>query len=234
MKVLGIDTSSDVCGVSIVENETTICSIDLNTGHTHSENLMPSIAKAFEDSNLSLKDIDLIACDIGPGSFTGIRIGIATAKAFVDSLDIPCVGINSLEVLAYKSKHQKLNNIETICSIIDCKNDNCYFAIYESRNNEINCIFEPTASTVEDMLNTLTSFNNVLFIGDGAVAYKTIIQNSLPNATFSDDNEISSYDLCISGLTHYLAFGKTSLLPLYLKKPQAERQFEEKQKGEIN
>ena len=89
MKILSIDTASDICGVSILDNNNLICNLDSNTGRTHSENLMPFIDLAFKKSNICLKDIDLLVCDKGPGSFTGIRIGIATVMAFKDSLNIP-------------------------------------------------------------------------------------------------------------------------------------------------
>ena len=85
MKILSIDTASNICGVSILEDNKLICNLDTDTGRTHSENLMPMIEQAFNKTNLSLKNIDLITCDIGPGSFTGIRIGVATTKAFNDS-----------------------------------------------------------------------------------------------------------------------------------------------------
>ena len=101
MKILSIDTASDVCGVSILNDTNLICKLDQITGRTHSEKLMPFIENAFLKSNLSLDNIDLLICDIGPGSFTGIRIGVATTMAFHDSLDIPCIGISSLECLAF-------------------------------------------------------------------------------------------------------------------------------------
>ena len=92
--------------------------------------------------NLTLKDIDLLVSDIGPGSFTGIRIGVATCKAFSDSLNIPTVGVSSLEVLAYSIKKESL-----ICSTIDCKNDNCYFALYELKDEKYNILENPCAKT---------------------------------------------------------------------------------------
>ena len=78
MKILSIDTSSNICGVSILKNDNLICNLDSNTGKTHSENLMPMINNALTITSLQVKDFDLIVCDIGPGSFTGIRIGVAT------------------------------------------------------------------------------------------------------------------------------------------------------------
>ena len=124
LKILCIDTSSKLCSVAILENTTLINKLELDNGLTHSETLMPLIKELLEKNNLSLKDINLLVSDIGPGSFTGIRIGVATCKAFSDSLNIPCVGISSLEVLAYNSKNDGI-----ICSTIDCKNDNLIFEI---------------------------------------------------------------------------------------------------------
>lgn len=91
MKILSIETSSNLCGVAILDDTTILKEISLDNGLTHSETLMPIIKEAFDSLNLDLKDIDLIVCDKGPGSFTGIRIGVATAKAFSDSFDIPAV-----------------------------------------------------------------------------------------------------------------------------------------------
>ena len=104
MKILCIDTSSKLCSVAILENNALINKLELDNGLTHSETLMPLIKELLEKSNISLKDIELLISDIGPGSFTGIRIGVATCKAFSDSLNIPCIGISSLEVLAYNEK----------------------------------------------------------------------------------------------------------------------------------
>ena len=96
MKILSIDTSSNICAAAILEDTTLLKELSQNNGLTHSVNLMPMIQELFSSLNLSLKDIDLIVCDKGPGSFTGIRIGIATAMGFSDSLNIQTIGISSL------------------------------------------------------------------------------------------------------------------------------------------
>ncbi len=238
MKILSIDTTSNICGVSILENTKLICSLDTNTGRTHSENLMPMIKEAFTKSNLTLQDINLITCDIGPGSFTGIRIGVSTAKAFGDSLNIPCIGINSLEVLAYNIKDDIQEN-EFICSIIDCKNDNCYFAFYEKKNSVLENLIEPQAESIETCLAILKSYcedtlenPSLYFVGDGSDIYKTAIQKVYKHANFAanDSNLINSYSLGIAGFDNYKSRANTKeVLPLYLKKPQAQRQLEEKQ-----
>ena len=101
MKILSIDTSSNLCAVAVLENTNLIKENILNDTKNHSERIMPVIAQTLEEANLRLADIDLIVCDKGPGSFTGIRIGVATVMSFVDSLNLPAIGITSLEALAY-------------------------------------------------------------------------------------------------------------------------------------
>lgn len=215
MKILCIDTSSKLCGVGIFENKKLIDKIELNNGLTHSETLMPILKQILEKNSLVLKDFDLIAVDIGPGSFTGIRIGVATAKAFSDSLTIPCVGIDSLEILAYQIKEPSI-----VCSAIDCKNDNCYFALYELRNNEYVILEAPSAKTkqeVTDLLDSKYSNKEIKFVGD-AFSSKSLF------------NHLSVENLNLAALKKFTRnnFHGEEILPLYLKKSQAERQLEEK------
>ena len=240
MKILSIDTASNVCGVSILDNTNLICNLDTNTGRTHSENLMPMINEAFIKTNLQLKDMDLIVCDIGPGSFTGIRIGVATTKAFQDSLSIPCVGISSLEALAYNVKNN-LNEKDVVCSIIDCKNDNCYFALFEMKNGSLETLIEPQAESVESALAIIKSYiedtlenPSITFVGDGSEVYNDEIKAVFKDAKFADskDNILNSYSLALAGLDIFNSgMDIKEVLPLYLKKPQAQRQLEEKMRN---
>lgn len=218
MKILCIDTSSTLCSVAILEDTTLINKLELNNGLTHSETLMPLIKELLEASNLSLKDINLLVSDIGPGSFTGIRIGVATCKAFSDSLNIPCVGISSLEVLAYNTKNDGI-----ICSTINCKNDNCYFALYELFDGNYTVLEEPCAKTVAEVLeilNTNYSDKQITFVGDG-------IPSSSTNCYLDVEK------LGIAGYKKFISNNNVGeeILPLYLKKPQAQRQLEEKLKN---
>lgn len=224
MKILSIDTASNICGVSILENDKLICSLDKNTGRTHSENLMPMIDEIFKKTHLSLKDINLIVCNIGPGSFTGIRIGVATTKAFSDSLNIPCIGVNSLESLAYNEK-QNLNNGDIIFSIIDCKNENCYYSVYEFNNNQYKEIFSPNSDSIDNLKNLEKEISNkkVIFIGDGVDVYKKQLISIFPKAIFSKNNLLNSYNLGLCGFNKYNNNNFNEVMPLYLKKPQAQR-----------
>lgn len=152
MKILAVDTSSKLCSVAILEDKNLIKKLELDNGLTHSETLMPLIQQLLNECSLSLNNINLLVSDIGPGSFTGIRIGVSSCKAFSDSLNIPCVGISSLEVLAYN-----IQNDGIICSTIDCKNNNCYFALYELNSGNYNVLIEPCAKSVNDVLDLLNS-----------------------------------------------------------------------------
>ena len=228
MKILAIDTSSKLCSVAILEDTNLIKKIELDNGLTHSETLMPLIQQLLKECNLTLKNIDLLVSDIGPGSFTGIRIGVSTCKAFSDSLNIPCVGISSLEVLAYNIKQEKI-----ICSTIDCKNDNCYFALYELKNGIYNVLQEPCAMSVNDVLNLLnTHYSNtsISFVGDGISNEKlhNFLDNNINLSKF--DSYLNVENLGIVGYKKFVNQNKIGedILPLYLKKPQAQIQLEEK------
>ena len=236
MKILAIDTSSKICGVTIVENEKVLIKLINDDEKTHSVKLMPMIDKAFKDTNLSLDDISLLACCIGPGSFTGVRIGIATIKAFSDVKNIPVVGITSLESLAYNVK-QISKPTSLICSLIDAKNENVYCGLYNFSNNfnYANIFAENIDITISKIINVINEkqFTDVIFVGDGSKIYKEKLENSLKNSIFATENDDVQNIISIANI----AFNKynsgeygnsSSLSPIYLKKSQAEREFEEK------
>lgn len=237
MKILAVDTSSKLCSVAILEDKNLIKKLELDNGLTHSETLMPLIQQLLNEYSLSLNNIDLLVSDIGPGSFTGIRIGVSSCKAFSDSLNIPCVGISSLEVLAYN-----IQNDGIICSTIDCKNNNCYFALYELNSGNYNVLIEPCAKSVNDVLDLLNSqyYNKCIsFVGDGIPSEKlhSIYDNNADSEV--TQNIISSYlnveNLGTAGYKKFINNKKIGeeILPLYLKKPQAQIQLEEKLKAKI-
>ena len=246
MKILSIDTSSNVCGVSILDDTKLICKLDAIAVNSHSETLMPMISDALNEANLSIDDINLIVCDIGPGSFTGIRIGVSTVKAFRDSKNIELVGITSLECLSRQISNELSNN-SLICSMIDCKNDNCYYALYQKTIDGLDVLITPDSDSVKNALSIIDTYiedsnetGNIYFIGDATTNYKSDIEKMIPYGYFSNpkQNLLNSYYLGLSGLDFYNSgIEMTSddrqlndILPLYLKKPQAQRQLEAKER----
>jgi tRNA threonylcarbamoyladenosine biosynthesis protein TsaB len=225
LKILSIDTSSSICAVAILEDTNLIKEISLNNGLTHSEKLMPTINQIFKETNLSLKNIDLLVCDRGPGSFTGIRIGTSTIMAFADSLGIQSVGITSLEALAYNIK---TNGI--ICSLIDAKNSNCYYGIYKLEHGKYNLLEDLCADHIDTILNKLEKYaeSPITFVGNGSVVNKKYIEDKIPNCIFSNENDLCAYNLGLAGLYTYTNKVSNSILPLYLRKSQAERLLEGK------
>lgn len=226
MKILSIETSSDICAVCILEDKTKIKEITLSKGRTHSETLLPIINQIFTETNLTLDDIDLLVCDIGPGSFTGIRIGVSTTKAFIDAKNIASIGISSLEALCYN-----VNIDGLICPIIDAKNNQVYTCIYSLKNGIYTLEHEFFSDDINVILNLLKEKNlNLTFVGDCIKSYKEQIDNFFKNSNicinFCENNELNAYNLGIAGYNKFINNEICEVLPLYLKKPQAERELD--------
>ena len=233
MKILAIDTSSKICSVSILEDENVLVSLYNDDEKTHSVKLMPMIDEALKKTNLTLDDISLLACCIGPGSFTGVRIGIATIKAFADVKRIPTIGVTSLESLAYNVENISTNS-DLICSLIDAKNGNVYYGLYKMANHYPQLIsmaldnINNTINTIQDNMKN-ENINSVIFVGDGANTYKDQILSVIKNSTFASKKNLQdSISIAKVGLNKYLNKELGSLSPIYLKKSQAEIALEEK------
>ena len=227
MKILAIDTSSKICSVSILEDNNLIIEKHNDDEKTHSQKLMPLIDELFKESNLTLDNIDLLACSQGPGSFTGIRIGISTVKAFADVKNIPIIGTTSLESLAY--------NIDTdglIATLIDAKHDNVYFALYELKDNTYKNVIEPISDTIDNVVQLLKNYSDTItFVGDGSEVHKDLLVNEFKNCAFASTAQNIQTSISI-GKSAYDKFKDSSyqpeytLSPIYLKKSQAEINLE--------
>lgn len=219
MKVLAIDTSSKRCSVTILEDDKILINLYNDDEKTHSVKLMPMVDEAFKSTSLSLDDIGLLACSIGPGSFTGVRIGIATVKAFADAKNIPVVGVNSLESLAYNinlhdNLYENCTSSNLICTLIDAKHENVYCGLYYFENGRCNTVAIWTENLNDTILmiknnflnftnsvdisnnSNLTSkqildnkFENIIFVGDASKAYRDTLSNTFTNAIFASDED---------------------------------------------
>lgn len=229
MKILSIDTSSKVCSVAILEDKNLIAERQIDDEKTHSQKLMPLIDLILKESNLTLNDFDLLSCCAGPGSFTGVRIGVSTVKAFNDVYSIPISSVSSLESLAYNTLEFD-NNTNLICSIIDAKNDNVYYGIFEKKDNSFPQLKDLCAKNINEMIEDLHEYKNspLLFIGDGSKVHKKILLENFPLCTFSEDKYDIQTSLSVgkAGFDHYKQglYGDSNFItPLYLRKSQAER-----------
>ena len=222
MKILSIDTSSNLCSVALLDDNQTIQELVIDDNKTHSQNLMPLIQQLFVKSNIGLPEIDLIACNKGPGSFTGIRIGIATAKAIAEVANIPVIGVSSLDCLAYNVP----NATGVICSLIDANNNQVYCGIFDKEYNLIN---DYLADDISNVTPILDNYDDITFVGTGSVNYKDILSKTYSNAKFSTNNNQHSANIGKCAFEKYKnGYTETAdtVLPMYLRKSQAERMKE--------
>lgn len=161
--ILSIETATDVCSVAISDKETIINSISINERNVHSARLALLIKQMMTGSGKLFENLNAIAVSKGPGSFTGLRIGVSIAKGLAYGLDIPIIGINTLESIAYRATQQYSQTGIIWCPVIDARNNEAYFALYDHKLNEI---LAPDAGLIDD--NSFTEFENqgsLKFIG---------------------------------------------------------------------
>lgn len=156
MRILYIDTSSSYLYASIVSSRKVLCEVKKEFGHSLSEEALPSIVELFNEQNLKATDIDKIIVVNGPGSFTGIRIGITIAKVFAWSLNIPITTISALEAMSLSSKTNMIH-----VPILDARRGYVFGAIYDQDNN---AIFPPKHVKLEELMQVLQDKENYIFI----------------------------------------------------------------------
>ncbi|MBT7122899.1 MAG: tRNA (adenosine(37)-N6)-threonylcarbamoyltransferase complex dimerization subunit type 1 TsaB, partial [Clostridia bacterium] len=163
MNILAIDTSGSVCAVSVLQDKKVLVEVYVDNKKTHSQMLAPMIDDCLERADLSLSDIDLFACAIGPGSFTGLRIGVSMIKGFCQALNKKCVGVNTLDALA----QNLLGEARIVCPVIDARRGDVYTASYTDNNR----VSDYRATQLTDLLDELKG-REVVFIGDAALNFK--------------------------------------------------------------
>ena len=220
MRILSIGTSSKKCTVAVLEDKKVIKEININDGLTHSQNLMPAIDMILKETTFDLNDMDYYAVSIGPGSFTGIRIGVATIKGLCLGCDKPVVGVPSLLALCYNYK----SDCDYIVSCLDAKNDNIYAGIYDCKKDTMPTLLDDYISdNVEILKAKLDSLNGkIVFVGDGANLLGKISESELE---YASSIGLAAFDMIEKGI---ITDG-VHVSPLYLKKSQAERELESKE-----
>lgn len=228
MKILGIDTSSSSLSVAVMDDDLLKGEFTLNHKLTHSEQMMPLLDSLLSHLELKMSDIDLIGVSVGPGSFTGIRIGVAAANAMAMAIDIPVVGISSLEAMAYTAGETAY----TIVSTFDAQRDRFYFNAYRFENSELKALEAEDVLEKEDLIKKLESYDKVLLLGDAV-----FINDELPLNVKKAKRAVRyvrASSVCELAHRDYL-LGKTGFaVPVYLRKSQAEIQFEERMSKEVN
>jgi len=211
MKRLSIDTSSAIASVAIVENETIIVEKFSEDQKTHSEKIVPLVDEVLKSANITLNDIDEFCVCVGPGSFTGIRIGVALVKGMAQALNKKVIGISSLSGLLNSS------NSENVCAIIDALHDNVYTQYkIEGKYSEADCM------NIYDLISELKN-NKITFLGNGIQKYSELLQKEL-ECEFEDKILAKASDIAIFAYKNKVdSKDAYEITPIYLRKPQPER-----------
>lgn len=231
MKILAIDSSSLVATVAILDEEKILAEYTINHKKTHSQTLLPMLSEIVRMIELDMNDIDAIAISGGPGSFTGLRIGSATAKGLGLALDKPLVHIPTLDAMAYNFYDTE----SIICPIMDARRNQVYTGVYEFVDNEFKIVLEQTPMDINELIDKLNSINRpVIFLGDGVVVFKDIINEKAKFKVDIAPPHLSRQRASSVGALGILYFkaGKIQTAaehgPEYLRLSQAERELNEK------
>lgn len=224
MKILAIDTSSFPASVAIAYDGILLGEYVIRNQRKHSQNIMVMTERLFDDLGMDISEIDVFAVTNGPGSFTGLRIGISSVRAFAQAMGKPVASVNTLEALAY-------NLCETdalIVPMLDARRDEVFTAAYMFSDGVAKEIIAPCVMTIDEICERYDG-ENVIFNGDGAIIHRGEL--SQDNFRFAPMN-LSETRASSLALAAYIKAQKNELTdynhvtPMYLRKSQAEREYE--------
>ena len=224
--ILGIDSSAITAGCALYDNGKVIAEQFLNTKHTHSQTLLPMVETMLKSAEVALADVDVIAVTAGPGSFTGLRIGIASVKGMAMGAGKRCIPISTLEAIAYN--FVGVDGI--ICCAMDARCGQVYNALFKSENGVITRLCEDRAVKSAELYEELKKLNGrIILAGDGAEILDKATEHSFSLAPLPLRYQ-RGLGVCLA------AEGKDSidaaaLMPSYLRLPQAERERLEREKS---
>lgn len=216
--LLSVDSSAVTASVALTDGDDVIKSEFVNSGLTHSETLLPMIKKVMQDHTYN--ELDAIAVTAGPGSFTGVRIGVATVKGIAFNYDIPCYSISTLEAIAYNFADKDC----IVCSVMDARRMQFYNAVFAIRNSKVERLCDDRAISIDDLRNDLKQYTNVIIAGDGAqLCFNNI---DLDNCALAADDKIYQNAVSVSkAAANKKTISSDSLMPVYLRLSQAEREL---------
>ena len=226
MKILAIDTSALTATAAILADGKLICEISTTTALNHSVTVMPMIDELLKKVNMDISEIDLFACSEGPGSFTGLRIGIGTIKGLAYGLGKKVVGVSTLEALAHNISFTDF----AIAPIMDARRNQVYNALYKYDGEKLVEEIPPRALSVEELCEEISE--KTIFVGDGVLAYKEKIKEILGDMALfvTPQNMLQRAGSVAYAAQSISPVDAEELTAVYLRKPQAEREREEKER----
>lgn len=222
--LLSVDSSAVTASVALTDGEKVIKSEFINAGLTHSETLLPMIKSVMEGH--SFDELEAIAVTAGPGSFTGVRIGVATVKGLAFNSDIPCIPVSVLEAIA----HNFCDEDCIVCAVMDARRMQFYNALFEVKNGEVHRLCADRAISIDDLRKEVSGYDRVIAAGDGAVLFCENI--GLDNVILADEEKRWQNGVGVSkAALNKEKISAAALMPVYLRLSQAERELKLK-KGE--
>jgi tRNA threonylcarbamoyladenosine biosynthesis protein TsaB len=236
MKILSLDSATESATCAILDDNRILGEITFNYKKQHSLVLMPMIDELFNNTGMNIGDIDGFVASKGPGSFTGLRIGMSTIKGLSQGTKKPFVTISTLDSLAYNLAYTP----GIICPILDALRDNVYTALYAFDNFELTRTSEYMNISIDELITMLKEKNcNISFVGDGTFKFKEKLMEHLSGISFAPAHlnlaKASSLgELGLTLLSKGIEDDIYASVPIYLRKPQAEREYEEKMRQNKN
>ena len=237
MYILGIETTGAYASVSLMKDDKIIGHVSGNDRFSHLQNLIPQVQEVIKDNKLSIGDIDLVAVSCGPGSFTGIRIGVSTARALSQVLDIPCVAVSSLAALAMRADVKAAAEDLLICPMLDARRNQVYAGGYILKEGYPVEEIEAGPYMLDEFLAKTGEYDRILLLGDAIDKYSEQIAELRPEGTETAPESIRYQDASFVaklGKKLYAENGGLSynqLQPEYMRLPEAERKLKAQQKG---
>ena len=227
MILLAIDSSAITAGVAVLNDGKLISECFVNNSLTHSRTLLPMVKNALSQADINLSSIEAIAVNTGPGSFTGIRIGVTLAKGLAFSNGIPCCGVSTLESMAYNFRDENC----VVCSSMDARCNQVYTALFRVDNGNVTRITDDTAISVTELENKLSDIKEKIYIaGDGAALCYKSFGYKYENMILPDENRRyqRAYGCGLASAAHNDFKDSSLLIPVYLRPSQAERELKNK------
>lgn len=230
MLILALDSTAVVATVALCRDETPIASFTVKNGNTHSETLLPMVEAVLKAANVTVADVDLFACSVGPGSFTGVRIGTATIKGLAFGQNKPCIGVSTLEALAQNAV--PFDGI--ICPVMNARRGQVYNALFRFENGILTRLCEDRALSVAELATELAEMALPFTLcGDGVAEFERLAPNSAPTRLpepLKDQSAVSVAQVALRAHRRGESSTDADLKPVYLRLPQAERERLEKLK----
>ena len=223
MLICSVDSSATPASVCLLEDDKIIAEYYLNTGFTHSQTLMAMLESVLKISGKSAGDIDLYAVNSGPGSFTGVRIGVSAVKGMAYALDKPCVEVSTLESMAYNL----LGSHTIVCACMDARRRQVYHGLFRVDGDKVERLCDDTAIAVDDLLSGLPDHEEIILVGDGAELVDQSTDDPLitlapPNLRYQRASSVAL--AAVEKYNRGEVVSPAALMPRYLRLSQAERE----------